>query len=591
VNAVQTLYYSLKEKVFSGSRPYDSTPLEEILRKEFGEETTMSDIKGLKVMVTTTLADRLPPDLHLFRNYESPMNVIGLPESSHFNSPLSPDQQKIWLAARSSGAAPTYFSSMDQYVDGGLIANNPTLDTLTEIEEWNIAVRSKGRDSEVFTPTVIVSLGCGKAPLSKVDNVDVVVPSILDMRKGLQAVYNIFNLLVDSACPSQGRVVDRARAWCSALNVPLFRLNPQLSSDINLDESNDEKLLRTMWEARAEMQRNSKMVEHLKYLLLPPNAENVQIPTSCISPPDVQSTSSLATSTDAPSDGSTPTRSSTVIKHTKQLKEGSRSASVGWTMGENSTSSSVTDDIKSETSDKYFSSESVTDAVTKEDKSKLSAKQSSDGACPLIPQLSVPNLSELLARSGVDPTSLASSMPDALNSLSHKTRNPTDCVDGVKSLPPISTPSPESKSPRSDEKKSSCTVQVPYPISDPPGYPYVINDKNVESFQPINQFNSMVNSDIGLLSDDKLSGSLGIGFCPDSPASIRSLKLNDEKSANENNIQKTPEMTESQTESSVLVESPEESEESSQKPEEFDESSQKPEEEGLPSYKWAVENA
>ncbi|MBD5071386.1 hypothetical protein GUF45_07015, partial [Xanthomonas citri pv. citri] len=61
VKAVQTLYYSLKEKVFVGSRPYDSAPLEEVLRKEFGEEATMSSITGLKVMVTSTLADRLPP--------------------------------------------------------------------------------------------------------------------------------------------------------------------------------------------------------------------------------------------------------------------------------------------------------------------------------------------------------------------------------------------------------------------------------------------------------------------------------------------------------------------------------------------------
>lgn len=77
VKDVQTLYYSLKEKVFVGNRPYDSGPLEEILRKEFGEEATMSSIEGLRVMVTSTLADRLPPDLHLFRNYESPMSVIG----------------------------------------------------------------------------------------------------------------------------------------------------------------------------------------------------------------------------------------------------------------------------------------------------------------------------------------------------------------------------------------------------------------------------------------------------------------------------------------------------------------------------------
>ena len=37
----------------------------------------MSSIEGVKVNVTTTLADRLPADLHLFRNYEAPIDVLG----------------------------------------------------------------------------------------------------------------------------------------------------------------------------------------------------------------------------------------------------------------------------------------------------------------------------------------------------------------------------------------------------------------------------------------------------------------------------------------------------------------------------------
>lgn len=74
---VQSLYYNLKEKVFVGGRPYEAGPLEEILINEFGEDTVMSTIKSPRVMVTSTLADRLPPDLHLFRNYESPMSVLG----------------------------------------------------------------------------------------------------------------------------------------------------------------------------------------------------------------------------------------------------------------------------------------------------------------------------------------------------------------------------------------------------------------------------------------------------------------------------------------------------------------------------------
>lgn len=43
----------------------------------------------------------------------------------------------MWRAARSSGAAPTYFRPDGRFLDGGLLANNPTLDAMTEIHEYN----------------------------------------------------------------------------------------------------------------------------------------------------------------------------------------------------------------------------------------------------------------------------------------------------------------------------------------------------------------------------------------------------------------------------------------------------------------------
>ena len=51
-------------------------------------------------------------------------------------------EQFVWQAARSSGAAPTYFRAFGRYLDGGLMANNPTLDVLTEIHEYYTALRA-----------------------------------------------------------------------------------------------------------------------------------------------------------------------------------------------------------------------------------------------------------------------------------------------------------------------------------------------------------------------------------------------------------------------------------------------------------------
>lgn len=38
---------------------------------------------------------------------------------------------------------------------------------------------------------------------------------------------------------TDGRVVDRARAWCSMIGVPYFRFNPQMSVDLPMDEKMD----------------------------------------------------------------------------------------------------------------------------------------------------------------------------------------------------------------------------------------------------------------------------------------------------------------------------------------------------------------
>lgn len=51
--------------------------------------------------------------------------------------PPTPAEQLVWRAARSSGAAPTYFRPNGRFLDGGLLANNPTLDAMTEIHEYN----------------------------------------------------------------------------------------------------------------------------------------------------------------------------------------------------------------------------------------------------------------------------------------------------------------------------------------------------------------------------------------------------------------------------------------------------------------------
>lgn len=41
---LRCLYFRMKNEVFHGSRPFESAPLEEFLKKEFGEQTKMTDV-------------------------------------------------------------------------------------------------------------------------------------------------------------------------------------------------------------------------------------------------------------------------------------------------------------------------------------------------------------------------------------------------------------------------------------------------------------------------------------------------------------------------------------------------------------------
>lgn len=72
------LYLRMKEQCFVGSRPYPSDNFEAILKDNLGEFTVMTDIKHPKVMVTGVMADRKPVDLHLFRNYTSASDILGI---------------------------------------------------------------------------------------------------------------------------------------------------------------------------------------------------------------------------------------------------------------------------------------------------------------------------------------------------------------------------------------------------------------------------------------------------------------------------------------------------------------------------------
>ncbi|XP_077490325.1 85/88 kDa calcium-independent phospholipase A2-like isoform X2 [Amblyomma americanum] len=266
------LYFSLKDKVFTGTRPHDADSLEKFLQRELGEDTLMTDIKHPKLMITGVLADRHPAALHLFRNYDSPKKILGVAEDeSEFPSCTPPHEQLVWRAARASGAAPTYFRPFGRFLDGGLISNNPTLDAMTEICEYNEALKATGQADKVRPLGVIVSLGTGKVPVVPVTVIDMLHmgTGILGAAKMAFGAKALGQLIIDQATQANGRLVDRAQAWCQTINVPYFRLNAPISADVCLNETDNKLLVRVLWETLVYMRGRRAELDELAELLRP----------------------------------------------------------------------------------------------------------------------------------------------------------------------------------------------------------------------------------------------------------------------------------------------------------------------------------
>ncbi|XP_052223992.1 85/88 kDa calcium-independent phospholipase A2-like [Dreissena polymorpha] len=133
VSHIRNIYYKLKDQVFTGSAPYDSEV----------------------VLITGVLGDHRPWKLHMFRSY---MKGYKQAEKGFYRI-KPPNEQFIWETARSTSAAPSYFHPYNQFLDGGLMSNNPTLDILAEIHEFKKEQTKKADSGRSLD--VVVSLGCG----------------------------------------------------------------------------------------------------------------------------------------------------------------------------------------------------------------------------------------------------------------------------------------------------------------------------------------------------------------------------------------------------------------------------------------------
>jgi len=74
--------------------------------------------------------------------------------------------EHVWKVGRYTSAAPFYFTEQDNYIDGGLIANNPSEDCLTAIQQY---YRQRGLKLPI---SLLVSIGSGRNPSKPLGPVD-----------------------------------------------------------------------------------------------------------------------------------------------------------------------------------------------------------------------------------------------------------------------------------------------------------------------------------------------------------------------------------------------------------------------------------
>jgi len=130
----------------SGSK-YDNVNLKRILQETFGAKR-LKDLKP-RVLMASFRLDNQAPD---------PSKRTWSPKFFHnFSGPDSDGESFVVDVAMETSAAPTYFPSYDGYIDGGVIANNPSVAAVAQALDG----RNQAADRATLDGIKLLSVGTG----------------------------------------------------------------------------------------------------------------------------------------------------------------------------------------------------------------------------------------------------------------------------------------------------------------------------------------------------------------------------------------------------------------------------------------------
>ena len=252
--------FKFAEDVLEGTPTFSSKIMETCLKEALGANLKVSNSDKPRSIVTTVLGDRNPPVLHLICNYR---------ETGEGDIMRSRDLM-VWEAARASSAAPVYFHPFNErYVDGGVMANNPTLDAMSEIFQQG---KREGKDVRLG---LVFSIGTGDPPSKELETVGVAVPrlktilrDIANIGHTLSGLMNLINQFIAQSIQSSGQEVVRAESWCMSMKTPYIRLSPPLTRNYDLGESGKDVLVQFMYEAHKYIIENTAQIDTVAKTLL-----------------------------------------------------------------------------------------------------------------------------------------------------------------------------------------------------------------------------------------------------------------------------------------------------------------------------------
>ena len=253
LEAGRAAVFKVADDVFSTTPTFTSDVSDAIAKDTFGLEQKISDIAHPRIIVHSVDATTNPPNMHKICNF------------GRYSS-----NWKVWEAARATTAAPIYFPPHNnRFIDGGVMANNPTLSALTEIFQQ---AQVEGKAVKLG---FVLSLGTGSTSPLPVDSVEVYVPtlsniftSIARIPKTLSGLGSVLNMFISQSTQSDGDVVEIAEAWCKSTGAQYFRLSPILANPIDLAESKKDVIAAMMYEGTLYTLRQAKEIDMIARILL-----------------------------------------------------------------------------------------------------------------------------------------------------------------------------------------------------------------------------------------------------------------------------------------------------------------------------------